>query len=87
MKRSRVPCQWPSPAGETTVSPGCMVRTWPSRVWTTPKPSVTCGAWPKAWDCEAVRAPGENRTAPILSVDATPSPTITSAADPVVSGV
>ena len=84
---SRAPCQCPSQAGETAVSPGCMVRTWPSRVRTTPKPSVTCKAWSRAWECEAVRAPGENRTAPILGVDPTPSRTITSAADPVVSGV
>jgi NAD(P)-dependent dehydrogenase (short-subunit alcohol dehydrogenase family) len=34
-----------------------------------------------------VTRPGENRTAPILSVDPAPSPTITSAGDPVVSGV
>jgi NAD(P)-dependent dehydrogenase (short-subunit alcohol dehydrogenase family) len=51
------------------------------------KPSVTCRAWPRAPECQAARARGENRTAPIPSVGPTPSLTGTSAADPVVSGV
>ena len=51
------------PAGfwGTGTSPGRISWT-PSRVATRPMPSVTYRVWPLGWWCQAVRAPGVNRT-------------------------
>jgi len=56
------PCQCASPGGVWTVSPARMRMTVPSRVATSPTPSVTCKVWPTACECQLVCAPGVNRT-------------------------
>ena len=56
------PCQCSSSGGQTTVSPARTRTTVPSRVPTSPTPSVTCRVWPTACRCQLLCAPGVNRT-------------------------
>src|SRR5690349_14365363 len=56
------PCQCFSPGGIQTVSPARISRIEPPQVCTRPTPDVTKSVCPSGWVCQAVRAPGSNRT-------------------------
>jgi hypothetical protein len=44
------------------VSPGWISMAFSPRAWISPIPSVTCTVCPTACACQALRAPGANRT-------------------------
>src|SRR5437016_1806057 len=56
------PCQCHSPGGVRIVSPGRISTTVPPFDWIRPSPSMTCKVCPTACACQALRAPGANRT-------------------------
>jgi hypothetical protein len=57
------PCQCHSSAGVEITSPARISSMAPPRDCTSPLPSVTYRVCPTAWECQAVRAEGVNRTA------------------------
>jgi hypothetical protein len=56
------PCQCFSPGGKNTVSPARTSRIGPPQACTRPTPAVMWIVCPSGWVCQAVRAPGSNRT-------------------------
>src|SRR5580698_8377921 len=67
------PWKYSSPAGVHTLSPARSTTVFPSRVPTSPVPSVHISSCPLTWLCQLVRAPGVNRTKPQVSREV-PSP-------------
>ena len=67
------PWKCSSPAGVHTLSPARSTTVFPSRVPTSPMPSVHTSSCPLTWLCQLVRAPGVNRTKPQVSCEV-PSP-------------
>src|SRR6266702_3834564 len=67
------PWKCSSPAGVHTLSPALSTTVFPSRVPTSPMPSVHTSSCPLTWLCQLVRAPGVNRTRPQVSCEG-PSP-------------
>ena len=63
------PCQCASPGGHYSVWPGWATTFSPPRDWSHAVPCVTCRVWPRACECQAVRAPA---CAPIDNLSASP---------------